>query len=220
MVAIASLSGQWPAPTLAGPAAPAACMTEDELNVAECLDRVRKGDEASVRALMQHLHPLVMKIVRSHRPRRLEEEDLAQMIYTKVFTRLEQYEGKVPFTHWVSRVAVNTCLSAIKAEASRPEWRFADLGEEEQVVVENLAATTDELDAAHQAGSSELVTKLMETLSPEDRLVLQALHLEGRSVAEIQQMTGWSGALVKVRAFRARHKLRKALKKLLAERSP
>ena len=65
-----------------------------------------------------HLHPLVMKIVRSHRARRMEEEDLAQMIYTKVFTRLEQYEGKVPFTHWVSRVAVNTCLSAIKAEAA------------------------------------------------------------------------------------------------------
>ncbi len=195
-------------------------MPEDELNVAECLNRVRKGDEEAVRELMRHLHPLVMKIVRSHRPRRMDEEDLAQMIYAKVFTRMDQYEGKVPFGHWVSRVAVNTCLSALKAESIRPEWRFADLGEEEQVVVENLACTSEEMDASEQAGSAELVAKLMETLSPEDRLVLHALHLEGRSVAEIQKMTGWSGALVKVRAFRARHKLRKALTRLMAERKP
>ena len=47
-------------------------MTEDELNVAECLDRVRKGDESSVRALMQHLHPLVMKIVSADIPHKSE----------------------------------------------------------------------------------------------------------------------------------------------------
>lgn len=194
-------------------------MTDDEdLNVPECLARVRRGDQEAVRTMMQHLHPLVMKIIRSHRPRRLEEEDLAQMIYTKVFTRLDQYEGLMPFTHWVSRVAVNTCLSALRAESIRPEWRMADLGEEEEAVVANLASDHGDLDASMQAGSRELVGKLLETLKPEDRLVVQSLHMEGRSVAEVQEMTGWSAALVKVRAFRARLKLKKSLERLLKER--
>jgi RNA polymerase sigma factor (sigma-70 family) len=201
------------------PVATAAPMTDDELNVPECLARVRRGDEEAVRAMMQHLHPLVMKIIRSHRPRRLEEEDLAQMIYTKIFTRVDQYEGLMPFEHWVSRVAVNTCLSALRAESIRPEWRMADLGEEEEAVVANLASTGSELDASMQTGSRELVEKLLQTLKPEDRLVVQSLHMEGRSVAEVQEMTGWSAALVKVRAFRARLKLRKSLERLMKERT-
>ena len=95
---------------------------------------------------------------------------------------------------------------------------MADLGEEEEAVVENLASTNGELDASMQTGSRELVDKLLQTLKPEDRLVVQSLHMEGRSVAEVQEMTGWSAALVKVRAFRARLKLRKSLERLMKER--
>ena len=44
------------------------------------------------------------------------------------------------------------------------------------------------------------------------RLVLTLLDLEQRSTAEIAALTGWSRALVKVRAFRARLRLRAAVK--------
>jgi DNA-directed RNA polymerase specialized sigma24 family protein len=36
--------------------------------------------------------------------------------------------------------------------------------------------------------------------------VLTLLHLEGRSVAEVRQITGWNVPVIKVRAFRARRK--------------
>jgi RNA polymerase sigma-70 factor (ECF subfamily) len=51
-------------------------------------------------------------------------------------------------------------------------------------------------------------------LSPEDRLVIQWMDLEQRSAAEIAERTGWSRAAVKVRAFRARHRLRRIAKDL------
>ena len=57
----------------------------------------------------------------------------------------------------------------------------------------------------------EVLRKPLETLSPDDRLVLSLLHLEEKSVAEIATLTGWSRPLVKVRAFRARARIRKAL---------
>jgi len=47
-----------------------------------------------------------------------------------------------------------------------------------------------------------------------DRLVVTLLHLEEKSVAEVRARTGWSTALVKVRAFRARKKLQKILAQL------
>jgi len=61
------------------------------------------------------------------------------MIFIKVFQKLSQFSGKVPLEHWVSRVAVNTCLNQIESEKVRPELRNADLSEEERAVVENLA---------------------------------------------------------------------------------
>ena len=52
-------------------------------------------------------------------------------------------------------------------------------------------------------------------LTPADRLVVNLIHLEGRSVEEVMQTTGWSRSLVKIRAFRARRKMKKHLDSLL-----
>jgi len=176
--------------------------------------RVRRHDESAAREFMDRLHPLVLKVVRGHLPWRTSEEDLVQTVFMKVFANIEQFEGRVPIEHWVSRIAVNTCLSAIKAEKSRPELRWADLSEEAQAVVESLATDRTESSENSGAAARELVKDLLGRLNPADRLVVTLLHLEEKSVAEVRERTGWSAALVKVRAFRARKKLQKILAQL------
>ena len=136
------------------------------------------------------------------------------MIFIKIFQKLGQFSGKVPLEHWVSRVAVNTCLTQIESERIRPELRHADLSEEEQAVVENLATATDELAPDRQFASRELIEHLFEFLKPVERLVIDLLYLQGRSVEEIHQITGLGAAAIKVRAFRARQKMKKHLTKL------
>ncbi len=192
---------------------------EASLDMAACLERVRQQDEDAARALVQELYPLVMKIVRSHLPRRTDEEDLAQVVFGKIFVHLDQYSGTVPFEHWVSRVAVNTCLNALRAERCRPELRWADLNEAEAQVMEKVVSTAREPDPVEQLTARELAHKMLQTLSPRDRLILTLLDLEERSVEEVRERTGWSGSLIKVRAFRARMKLRKQFSKIMeAER--
>ena len=194
-------------------------MDELELDVDACVAQVRAGDEHAARELMHYLMPLVLKIVRSHRARRESEEDLVQAVFIKIFGKLDQFSGAVPLVHWVSRVAVNTCLNQIAREKVRPEVRYADLSENEEEVITALARD-ESIEAPDQAvASRELVTRLLDRLPPEDRLVIQLLHLEERSIEEVRAATGWSTALVKVRAFRARAKLRKHLNLLLKERS-
>ncbi len=166
------------------------------------------------------MHPLVARIAHSHRPRRTEVEDLCQTVLMNVFTHLDQYEGRVPLAHWVSRVAVNTCLKALRAEKSRPEWRWADLSEGERLALETAEQPDKNPDAAAQLGSRELVDRMLAALAPQDRLVIQLLHLEERSISEICTLTGWSTAGVKVRAFRARQRMRKILKQLEKEEVP
>ena len=138
------------------------------------------------------------------------------MIFIKVFQKLSQFSGKVPLEHWVSRIAINTCINQIQAEKARPELREADLSEEQAAVVRNLAATADELAPDQSFASRQLVEHLMSALKPAERLVIDLLYLQQRSVAEIRRVTGWSGALVKVRAFRARQKMKQRMSKITA----
>src|SRR5436853_6186682 len=188
----------------------------DDLDAGALVEAALRNDDEAARELVRRLYPLVAKLVRAHRPRRTAEEDLCQMIFIKVFQKLAQFSGKVPIEHWVSRIAVNTCLSQIEAEKARPELRQADLSEEEQAVVENLATSSDDLAPDRQLASRQLVEHLLEILKPVERLVIDLLYLQGRSVEEIHQITGMGAAAIKVRAFRARQKMKAQLGKLSA----
>jgi RNA polymerase sigma factor (sigma-70 family) len=189
----------------------------DDLDAGALVEAALRHDEEAARELMARLYPLVSKMVRSHRPRRTSEEDLCQMIFIRIFQKLSQFSGKVPLEHWVSRIAINTCLNQIAAEKVRPELRHADLSEEEQAVVENLATSSADLAPDRQLASRQLVEHLLDLLKPVERLVIDLLYLQGRSVEEIRKITGWSAPLIKVRAFRARQKMKALLTKLSGE---
>src|SRR5207253_5883988 len=189
----------------------------DDSNASALVQAALQHDDEAARALVRQLYPMVAKIVRAHRARRTAEEDLCQMIFIKVFQKLSQYSGKVPLDHWVSRIAVNTCLNQIESEKVRPELRQADLSVEEQAVVENLAVSSEELAPDRQLASRQLVEHLLQMLKPVERVVIDLLYLQGRSVEEIQKITGMSVAAIKARAFRARQKMKAQLEKIGAQ---
>jgi RNA polymerase sigma factor (sigma-70 family) len=189
-------------------------MLDETFDLAGCLERVHRRDQAAARELVEHLYPLVIRIVRAHLPRRVAEEDLSQEIFLKMFTRIEQYKGSVPFSHWVSRIAVTTCIDQLRAQKRRPEFRWADLSESEAGVLDSVLTSEHAVAPDDALAASELVHKLLDQLKPEDRLVIQLLDLEQKTIAEISQITGWKQSLVKVRAFRARRKLKKLFEEL------
>src|SRR3954465_9954354 len=160
-------------------------MPDDDVlpfDLAGCLDRVRQRDQDAARELVDHLYPLVIRIVRAHLPRRVAEEDLAQDIFLKMFTRLEQYQGTVPFTHWVSRIAVTTCIDHLRAQKRRPEFRWADLSENEAEVLDAVMTNENEVGTGDALAARELVYKLLDQLKPADRTVIQLLDLEQKTI--------------------------------------
>jgi DNA-directed RNA polymerase specialized sigma24 family protein len=108
----------------------------------------------------------------------------------------------------LSRLAVTTCLDALRAEKRRPEWRWADLQDAEREWLEYFVGEAQAAPPGDALGARETVEKLLAYLSVDDRLVITLLDLEERSIAEISQLTGWGKSMVKIRAFRARRKLR------------
>jgi RNA polymerase sigma-70 factor, ECF subfamily len=59
--------------------------------------------------------------------------------------------------------------------------------------------------------AAEQVHAVLDRLAPRDRLVLTLFYLEGSSVAQIAELTGWSQTMVKVQTHRARGRLRKLM---------
>src|SRR3954467_11128024 len=187
---------------------------EPPFDVPACLERVRKRDQGAARELVDHLYPLVIRIVRAHLPRRVPEEDLAQEVFMKMFRRIEQYQGAVPFPHWVSRIAVTTCIDHLRAQKRRPEFRWADLSETEADVLDAVMTNENDVQANDAMAAHEIVHKLLGQLKPDDQLVIRLLDLQQKTIAEIAQITGWNQSLIKVRAFRARRKLHKLFQEL------
>jgi RNA polymerase sigma factor (sigma-70 family) len=189
-------------------------------DLAGCLQRVRQRDQSAARELVDQLYPMVIRIVRAHLPRHVAEEDLSQEIFMKMFTRLEQFQGAVPFPHWVSRIAVTTCIDHLRSQKRRPEFRWADLSENESAVLDAVLSSETDRAPDDTLAAHELVDKLLGQLKPDDRLVIQLLDLEQKTVAEIHALTGWNSSLIKVRAFRARRKLQKLFQELQRTERP
>lgn len=190
---------------------------QDAFDVQACIQQVRAGDAAAAGLLIEYLHPQVRRWVRNHLPRRESEEDLMQEVFIKLFQRLDSYRERsgVPFEHWVSRLTVRTCLDALRAERARPEWRMADLNAGETEWLGYLLERHSEPPAEHAFDAKLVLTQLMAWLSPSDRLVLTLLDLEQWSTHEISEQTGWTRPMVKMRAMRARLKLRQIARELM-----
>jgi len=139
------------------------------------------------------------------------------MIFVRIFQRLDRYSGHAPLEHWVSRLAINVCLNQIEKERIRPELRYADLSEEQAQMVGQLASTPAEIPEDQSELAREVVAKLLLRLEPADRLIITMLHLEERSITEIKALTGWSAMVIKVRAYRARQKLKRVYGQLIKQ---
>ena len=140
-----------------------------------------------------------------------------QEVWLKAYHKLASFRGDAPFEHWLMRLAVRTCYDFLRGHQRNREASFTDLTEPESDWLERFVTApetaTDQSEAARQ-----LVSRVLEQLSPPARLVITLLEIEDRSVKEIAEITGWSVPLVKVRAFRARAEMRKVLARLARDK--
>lgn len=178
------------------------------IDEAPCLERVRSGDQLAARELVEYLTPMVTRIVKSRKPWRMADEDLMQEVYMRMFKRLHQYKGEVPFRHWVSRIAVSICIDHLRFHRRRPEYRWADMPETEADAL-NEALANEHTSAPDDALSkTDLVENMLDKLKPEDKMILRLIDVEQKTIAEVQKITGWGKSMVKIRTFRARRKLK------------
>jgi RNA polymerase sigma-70 factor (ECF subfamily) len=181
----------------------------------------RDGDEDAFAEIVRRYSPRVFRFAsRFFRQRSLVEE-AAQEVFLKAFTQLGSYEGRGSMEGWLTRITTNTCLNILRSAKRRPELTVSDLTEDESTWLDSkLADVATERHQSHERSlvAADLAGRVLETMSPDDQLVLTMIDGEDAPVKEVAAVTGWSESKVKVQAFRARRKMREAVEKLLGKK--
>jgi RNA polymerase sigma-70 factor (ECF subfamily) len=179
----------------------------------------RTGDESAFAEIVRRYGPRVFHTAGRFFRRREQVEEAAQEVFLKAFTQLDTFEGRGSFEGWLTRIATNTCLNLVRGAKRRPELSASDLSEGESTWLENsLAGASVERHRSDERGlvAADLAERVLGTMSPDDRLVLMMMDGEESSVKEVAEATGWSESNVKVKAMRARRRMREAVEKLLS----
>jgi len=155
------------------------------------------GDRSAFEQLVGRYQNRVFRLASRFFRRPEEVEDVAQETFLTIWRKLGTYKAQAPFEHWLTRVCLNCCYARFRKR--RPDESVSETFEK---VEPEAAGATPDPTARLEA------ERLLARLAPEDRFVLQLLHGEGWTVAEIGRNLGWSPSKVKVRAYRARQKLR------------
>ena len=147
-------------------------------------------------------------------------EEAAQEIFLKAYTQLGSFEGRGSLEGWLTRIATNTCLNMVRSSKRRPELTVSDLTDDEEGWLNQQSAGygREQASVENSLVAADLADRLLAVLPPEDQQALLMIDGEDASIKEVAEATGWSESKVKVRAFRARKKLREAMEKLLDPR--
>lgn len=162
-------------------------------------------------------HKRLVAVVASRYFRRPEEiEEILQISFAKAFVELGGFRGvhERSFPSWLVKITTNACLDMLRSQKRKAERLNCELSEVELDSLFELTAV-DSTRAENAILDRDLIEKLMAQIPAADRALLHMLYTEEMSVADIADTLGCSRSNVKVKAWRARAAVRKALRTIL-----
>lgn len=162
------------------------------------------GDATAFRRIVeQHYRALYLMAARLVGDA-VEAQDLVQESFAKAYLHLDRFDASYRLSTWLHRITLNTCRDYLKCprrreRASTPE--LFDRPDEAPHPEQELAAKVTE----------QRVRAALARLKPSYREVLVLKDLQGLSYEEIKAITGTPITALKIRAVRARAKLKDEL---------
>lgn len=133
---------------------------------------------------------------------RAEAEDLVQEVFTRAWRAAEHYDAvRGSERTWLFAIARNLVLDAHRARGRRP------LTAQEATEAQGPVAPGPEEAVVERMR----VVEALATLSPEHREVVSAVHLDGRTYADLAERTGVGVATLRTRMYYGLRALRAAL---------
>lgn len=177
----------------------------------ELLQRARDGDAAAFNQVVTAYRRRVLGAISRLLARPEDVEDVGQEVFTRLFFSLDQLRSPEGFEAWLYRMTVNACYDHLRRHRRRPESRMADLSEQQIVSADSAASHLASQTEAEHAATREQVHTLLGAVSEEDRMLLIMKEVEGLSLKELSAVYKVNENALKVRLFRARQRVLKAM---------
>ncbi len=182
-----------------------------ESNDRDVVEACRRGDPDAFRVLFETYKDRIYSIALRYSGDATLAMDIAQETFLKLLSCIRDYRGDANFETWLYRVVVNRCL-----DHHRRGRRL-------------LPAVNDLLDLIWTTGETVLhqllrtefeenVQEAVQTLTPEQRIVVVLRYTEGLSYEQIAEILGCSTGTVGSRLNRAHRVLERRLRHLRGTR--
>lgn len=172
----------------------------------ELIERARSGEQEAYSELYRLTSPTLYRTIRSM----VRDEDLAwdiqQNVYVRAFRSLDRLEAPEAFAAWLRRIAVNETATVMAKELP---LTFTDLegpDEEPLQFPETRVDYQPEL-SLDRKETARLVREILETLPPEQQLIVGMYYYEGLTIKEISESLHLAPGTVKAQLSRGRKRV-------------
>jgi len=176
------------------------------------IQRAQKGDEAAFSQIVLAYRRRILGTVARFINQPEDVEDVGQEVFLRLFFSLDQLRTPEMFEPWLHRLTVNAAYDYLRKHRRRMESRMSDLSEQQVIVADATASSKAKHADEQKKQTRQYVEELLSTVSEEDRLLLLMKEVEGLSLKEMQQVYQVNETALKVRLFRARQRVLKAMK--------
>ena len=177
--------------------------------------RVQARDEMAFREIVERYQAKVFSIIYGILRNHNDAEDIAQQVFSKVYFSIRNFDFRSSLLTWIYKITVNECYDYLRKKRVRKLVYESDFSEEDATRMEASDPAIDpSMPMDRRLAQQDLVVKLLEKVSKEDRTLILLKEVEGHSVEELAAMTGLNENTIKVKLFRTRQKLLKAAQRL------
>lgn len=131
-----------------------------------------------------------------------EAMDIVQEIFISIFRNLPNYRGDGVFPAWLFRIASNRCTDFLRKQSRNP------LQANDDYETENLKSSTKLEEDVYRSQSNRSVLVMMQSLTTEQRQVIELKCFQNMTFDEIEYYTGLSANTAKTRFYSALKKLK------------
>lgn len=198
---------------------------EAENAALQAVERVLDGDTEAFSVILRAYERLVAADLVRRLPAQ-DVQEVAQDAFVRVYRSLPSFQRRVPLRSWVLAIARRAAMDFWRRKYRHPETPLGDLAGDDgdEPPIEDLAAYQAHQEASREEEARTLrrewLQAALDRLSPDDRAVITLVELEERSMEEAARELGCGLSAVKVRAFRARRRLKDWLEKIRKDANP
>jgi len=168
-----------------------------------------KKKRGAQKALYDRYHPVLMGICLRYAKSQPEAEDVLLMGFTKIFKKLNTFNGEGSFEGWMKKIMVNVAIDNYRKNLKH--YFLVDY--------ENISPDVLGYDYIPDSFSVQEIIKTIQELPDGYRIVFNLFAIDGYSHKEIAEKLSISESTSKTQLLKARKKLKKKLTLLNSEKA-